>query len=125
MQRDGAPASLVVAKLMMPEVDQPETMGLQQTEVPKSGVNVFDAIAAGTTDGLKLAVNVGAMLIAFTALVAMLNGGLGWVGEHVFHTHAQPRAHPRMVLRAARLGDGRSRRPTCSRSAACSARRPS
>jgi concentrative nucleoside transporter, CNT family len=78
-----APASLVIAKLMMPETDRPETMGLTQTEVPRSGVNVFDALVAGTTDGMKLAVNVGAMLIAFTALVAMLNAGLGWLGEHV------------------------------------------
>jgi CNT family concentrative nucleoside transporter len=78
-----APASLVIAKLMMPETDSPETMGLTQTEVPRSGVNVFDALVAGTTDGMKLAVNVGAMLIAFTALIAMLNAGLGWLGEHV------------------------------------------
>jgi CNT family concentrative nucleoside transporter len=81
-----APGSLVIAKLMMPETDQPETMGLTQAEVPKSGVNVFDAIVGGTTDGLKLALNVGAMLIAFTALVAMLNGGIGWIGDSVFHT---------------------------------------
>ena len=51
----------------------PRRWGSRRTEIPKSGVNVFDALAAGTTDGLKLAVNVGAMLIAFTALVAMLN----------------------------------------------------
>ena len=50
-----APASLVIAKLMMPEIDQPETMGLTRTEIPKAGVNVFDALAAGTTDGLRLA----------------------------------------------------------------------
>jgi concentrative nucleoside transporter, CNT family len=79
-----APASLVIAKLMMPETDQPETMGLTQTTVPKTAVNVFDALVAGTTDGLKLALNVGAMLIAFTALVAMLNAGLGWIGEKAF-----------------------------------------
>jgi CNT family concentrative nucleoside transporter len=81
-----APASIVIAKLMMPETDTPETMGLTQTAIPKSGVNVFDAIVAGTTDGLRLAANVGAMLIAFTALVAMFNAGLGWVGERLFHT---------------------------------------
>jgi concentrative nucleoside transporter, CNT family len=79
-----APASLVIAKLMMPETDQPETMGLTQAVVPRQGVNVFDALVSGTTDGLKLALNVGAMLIAFTALVALLNAGLGWIGETVF-----------------------------------------
>src|SRR4029077_5273976 len=60
---------------------------LTRTEIPKAGVNVFDALAAGTTDGLRLAANVGAMLIAFTALVAMLNAGLGWIGDALFHTH--------------------------------------
>jgi CNT family concentrative nucleoside transporter len=79
-----APASLVIAKLMMPETGEPQTMGLNQMVVAKNGVNVFDALVGGTTDGLKLAVNVGAMLIAFTALVAMLNGGIGLLGEHVF-----------------------------------------
>jgi CNT family concentrative nucleoside transporter len=78
-----APASIVVAKLMMPEVDSPETMGLSKVHVEKNAVNVFDALATGTTDGIKLSVNVGAMLIAFTALVAMLNGGLGWLGSNV------------------------------------------
>jgi concentrative nucleoside transporter, CNT family len=79
-----APASLVMAKLMMPETETPETMGLTQPSVEQAGVNVFDAVATGTTDGLKLAANVGAMLIAFIALVAMLNAGLAALGEHVF-----------------------------------------
>ncbi len=75
-----APASLVVAKLAMPETDKPKTSGMTQITVPRSGSNVFDAIAAGTTDGLQLALNVGAMLIAFAALVALLNALLGWIG---------------------------------------------
>jgi CNT family concentrative nucleoside transporter len=81
-----APASLVIAKIMMPETGEPQTMGLKQMAVEKNGVNVFDALVGGTTDGLRLAVNVGAMLIAFTAIVAMLNGGIGLLGEHVFRT---------------------------------------
>jgi CNT family concentrative nucleoside transporter len=74
-----APASIVIAKLILPETDSPKTSGNTQIEIPKSGVNLLDAIAAGTTDGLKLAVNVGAMLLAILALVAMVNYGLGWI----------------------------------------------
>jgi CNT family concentrative nucleoside transporter len=78
-----APASLVVAKLMLPEVDSPETGGDLRAAMPKTTANVLDAVAAGATDGLKLAVNVGAMLLVFLALTALLNAGLGWVG-HLF-----------------------------------------
>jgi CNT family concentrative nucleoside transporter len=80
-----APASLVIAKLLLPEIDTPETLGDTRIEIPRAGANLLDAIAAGTTDGLKLAVNVGAMLVAFLAMVAMVNWGLGWIGEHVAH----------------------------------------
>lgn len=83
-----APASLVIAKLMMPEVAEPETMGLKQTAVEKNGVNVFDAVAGGATDGLRLALNVGAMLIAFPALIAMLNAMIGWFGQHALRVEA-------------------------------------
>ncbi len=75
-----APASLAIAKLMMPETGTPETGNDARVEAPAQSENLLDAIAAGTTDGLKLAVNVGAMLIVFLALTAMLNAGLGWVG---------------------------------------------
>lgn len=66
-----APASLLLAKIMQPETEQPQTLGTVQVETPKIGVNVIEAAAAGATDGLKLALNVGAMLIAFTALIAL------------------------------------------------------
>ena len=79
-----APAALVIAKLMMPETDKPQTMGHTHIELPRTGENILDAIASGTTDGLRLAANVGAMLIAFIALVAMVNFGLGWLGEKLF-----------------------------------------
>lgn len=68
-----APASLVIAKLMLPETGTPRTTGETRIEIPKSGTNLLDAVAAGTTDGTRLAVNVGAMLIAFLALTALLN----------------------------------------------------
>jgi concentrative nucleoside transporter, CNT family len=75
-----APASLVIAKLMLPEAERPETDGNLDVEIPRATANVLDAIASGTSDGLKLALNVGAMLLVFLALTALLNGGLAWFG---------------------------------------------
>lgn len=72
-----APVSIVMAKLMIPETEEPETMGSIDVEIPQSDVNVLDAAASGAGDGLKLALNVGAMLIAFIALVALVNVVLG------------------------------------------------
>jgi CNT family concentrative nucleoside transporter len=75
-----APAALLIAKLMVPEDGQPETAGVTGVRVEKRDVNVIDAAARGASEGLFLALNVGAMLLAFVALVYMVNGGLGWVG---------------------------------------------
>lgn len=79
-----APAALVFAKLMWPEDGQPATRGSMKLDVEKLDVNVIDAAARGAGDGMKLALNVAAMLMAFIALVAMANGILGlaggWVG---------------------------------------------
>lgn len=75
-----APAALVCAKLMVPETQIPETSGTVETAMEKHTVNVIDAAAAGAGDGLRLALNVGAMLLAFVALIAMLNGMMGWLG---------------------------------------------
>jgi CNT family concentrative nucleoside transporter len=75
-----APASLVVSKLMLPEVETPETGGTLRVEIPRTTANVLDAIAVGASDGVKLAVNVGAMLIVFLALTALVNAVLGWAG---------------------------------------------
>ena len=75
-----APASLVIAKLMLPESGQPETLGETPVMPESEASGLLDAVATGTTDGLKLAVNVGAMMIAFLALTAMLNYGLGLIG---------------------------------------------
>jgi CNT family concentrative nucleoside transporter len=77
-----APASLVVAKLMLPETETPETLDHAPKDTPSESVNLLDAIATGATDGLKLAVNVAAMLIVFLAFTALVNAGLGWFGTH-------------------------------------------
>jgi len=75
-----APAALVVAKLMVPETEVPQTQGTLRVDVERPDVNVIQAAARGAADGVKLAVNVGAMLLAFVALVALFNALLGWVG---------------------------------------------
>ena len=75
-----APAALVVAKLMVPEEGEPETAGRLDFEVEKPDVNVIDAAARGASEGLHLALNVGAMLLAFLAMVYLLNAGIGWAG---------------------------------------------
>jgi CNT family concentrative nucleoside transporter len=68
-----APAALVVAKIMVPEVEESPTKGVVRVEVPKTDANLLDAACRGASEGLTLALNVGAMLIAFIALVAMFN----------------------------------------------------
>lgn len=74
-----APAGLIMAKIMIPER---ETSEIKDVEMEKDAeaVNVIDAAARGASDGLKLALNVGAMLLAFIALIALLNGMLGGIG---------------------------------------------
>jgi CNT family concentrative nucleoside transporter len=78
-----APAALVMAKLLVPETGEPVTAGRLTEDVERPDVNVIDAAARGAGDGLRLALLVGAMLIAFIALVAMLNGLIGWLGALV------------------------------------------
>jgi CNT family concentrative nucleoside transporter len=75
-----APGTLMMAKLFVPETAQPETMGTVRLEVERTDVNVIDAIGRGTGEGLHLALNVGAMLISFLALIALLNALLGLAG---------------------------------------------
>jgi CNT family concentrative nucleoside transporter len=72
-----APATLMLAKMLMPETEKPATMGGVKVEIEKPGVNVIDAAARGAGDGLQLALNIGAMLIAFIGLIALVNGILG------------------------------------------------
>jgi CNT family concentrative nucleoside transporter len=75
-----APGTIMMAKMFVPETGDPKTMGTVKLEVPKTDVNVIDAAGRGTGEGLHLALNVGAMLISFLALVALVNAGLGLVG---------------------------------------------
>jgi CNT family concentrative nucleoside transporter len=76
-----APATIMLSKILMPEVGKPVTAGRVQVVVERPGVNIIDAAARGAGDGLHLALNIAAMLIAFLALIAMCNGILGY-----FHT---------------------------------------
>ncbi|HUF51191.1 MAG TPA: nucleoside transporter C-terminal domain-containing protein [Longimicrobiales bacterium] len=75
-----APAALVFAKIMWPETEEPVTRGSLQVDVEKIDANVIDAAARGAGEGLHLALNVGAMLLAFIAMIALLNALLGWIG---------------------------------------------
>ncbi len=76
-----APAALVMAKLIVPETEISETLGEVKTPIDQPHVNLIEAAAAGASEGLKLALNVGAMILAFLALIAMLNWPLNWLGS--------------------------------------------
>jgi CNT family concentrative nucleoside transporter len=71
-----APASLMIAKIMLPETEKPADLNPSAQNMPRETANGLDALCQGAGDGMKLAVNVLAMLIAFVAIVAMANGGL-------------------------------------------------
>jgi concentrative nucleoside transporter, CNT family len=75
-----APGTLMMAKIFVPETQIPETMGTVRLQIERTDVNVIDAAGRGTTEGLALALNVGAMLISFMALIALVNFLLGMVG---------------------------------------------
>ena len=74
-----APGAIVISKILYPQTEKINTT--VDVSVEKIGSNVLDAIANGTTEGLRLAVNVGAMLLVFVAFIAMFNGILGWLGD--------------------------------------------
>lgn len=74
-----APGAIVVSKILYPQTEPVNTD--VQVSSEKIGTNFLDAIAKGTTEGLKLAVNVGAMLLVFVAFIAMFNGIFGWIGD--------------------------------------------
>ena len=82
-----APGTLLMAKMLVPETEEPKTAGRvvmnEEEEQTEKNENVLGAIARGTTDGLHLALNVAAMLISFLALIALLNGVMGWTHSHV------------------------------------------
>ena len=76
-----APATIVIAKLIRPEVEESLTKGTVHLEIEKTATNVIEAAANGASDGVKLALNVGGMLLAFIALITMVNYPLTWIGE--------------------------------------------
>lgn len=76
-----APATLLIAKILIPETGTPLTGGKVTIHVEKESKNIIDAAAAGASDGMKLAINIAAMLLAFVALIAMVNYIIGWVGD--------------------------------------------
>jgi CNT family concentrative nucleoside transporter len=75
-----APGTILLAKMMVPETGQPETAGTVKLDGERPDANVIGAAARGTTEGLHLALNVGAMLISFLALIALLDAVLGRAG---------------------------------------------
>ena len=99
-----APAALVIAKIIFPETDEPVTKGEVKMSVEKTDANGIDAAASGAGTGLKLAANVGAMLLAFIALLAMGNYFLNEIGNltGLKRYHSRRRVNDR---NAARLGD--------------------
>lgn len=74
-----APGTIMLAKLFEPETGTPETFGRVKLDLPKTDVNVIDAAARGTSEGLHLMLNVIAMLVSFVALVALANGAMGLI----------------------------------------------
>ncbi len=78
-----APGAVVIAKILYPE--NKDVNKELNVKVDNIGSNILDAISNGTTEGLKLALNVGAMLLVFIAFIAMINGGLSWIGEIGFN----------------------------------------
>jgi CNT family concentrative nucleoside transporter len=76
-----APATVVISKILKPETEESLTRGEVKLHVEKTATNVIEAAANGAADGWRLALNVGAMLLAFIALIAMIDYPLGWIGE--------------------------------------------
>jgi len=78
-----APGTLLISKMLVPETGHPLTAGKVQMPAMEKEPNILGAIARGTIDGLQLALNVGAMLITFIALLALLNAMMGWIHLHI------------------------------------------
>jgi CNT family concentrative nucleoside transporter len=76
-----APAAIVISKIIFPETGEPVTKGTVKIDVEKNAENVIEAAANGASEGLKLALNVGAMLLVFIALIALFNYGLNFIGD--------------------------------------------
>jgi CNT family concentrative nucleoside transporter len=92
-----APASLVIAKILFPETGTPVTKGTVRLKVEKNASNVIEAAATGAGDGMQLALNVGAMLLAFIAGIALVNYLCVGLGD-LLHVNAYLKAHFGMPL---------------------------
>lgn len=79
-----APAALAISKLMYPETAESPTRGEVKIGIEKTSINAVDAVTIGALDGLRLALNIGAMIIAFLGLLALFNAFLGWLGGILF-----------------------------------------
>ncbi len=88
-----APASLVLAKIMIPETQKSKTLGTIKLKIEKTGSNIIDAACQGASDGLKLALNIAAMLVAFIAFAAMLN----WILSAFPHINGEPLSFERIL----------------------------
>jgi len=93
-----APGAIVISKILYPQTEKVNTEVTVSSE--KIGTNILDAISNGTTEGLKLAVNVGAVLLVFVAFIAMINGILGWVGDITYFNEwmATNTPYPKLTL---------------------------
>jgi CNT family concentrative nucleoside transporter len=78
-----APAALLISKMLQPELGEPETMGKVKVAIARTDTNLIEAAASGASQGLHLALNVAAMLLAFIALIAMINWGVTSLGDVV------------------------------------------
>jgi len=78
-----APGTILLSKLLVPETETPETLGRVEPDAVKPDANVLDAASRGTREGLALALNIAAMLVAFLGLIALINGGLGYLGNRL------------------------------------------
>lgn len=78
-----APAAFVIAKIIVPESEEPMDEAVRMSEIERPHVNALDAAAGGASDGMKLALNIVAMIIAFVSIVALINMPLGWLGREL------------------------------------------
>ena len=109
-----APGTILISKMLVPETDVPKTAGrvvMSDAEVgAEKSENLLGAIARGTTDGLGLALNIAAMLISFLALIALANGILGGIHNHLASPGFPP-AYSRFSARCSRPSHGSSEFP--------------
>jgi CNT family concentrative nucleoside transporter len=93
-----APATIVMAKLLRPEVEEPQTAGHVTMKIEHEQANVIEAAASGASQGVSLAINICGMLIAFIALISLFNGLLGWVGGYIGFAKIGPGVDPATTL---------------------------